>query len=92
MNASQNPLESGGCPLPFLYSTPSQISNRTAPDFNLLTAARSQDRIDVVIWRSLFGGGVAELSVAASKSDAPTHNLVRTIESSCDGSLSGLCF
>jgi hypothetical protein len=28
----------------------------------------------------------------ASKSDATTHNLVTTIESSCDGILSGLRF
>jgi hypothetical protein len=44
----------------------------------------------------LFGGDAAGLSVAipygASKSDAPTRNLITTIESSCDGSLSRLCF
>jgi hypothetical protein len=96
MNASKYPLESCRCPLPFWYSTPSQISYWAAPDFNLLTAARSQDRIDVVIWTSLFGGDVVGLSVAiryrASKSDAPIHNLVTTIESSCDGFMSGLHF
>jgi hypothetical protein len=96
MNASKYLLEICGCPLPFWYLTPSQISDRTAPDFNLLTAAHSQDRIDVVIWSSLFGGDVAGLSVAvryrASKSEAPTHNLITTIESSCDGFLSGLHF
>jgi hypothetical protein len=76
--------------------TPSQISDRTTPDFNLLTVARSQDRIDVVIWSSLFRGDVAGLSIAilygASKSDAPTRNLITIIESSCDGILSGLRF
>jgi hypothetical protein len=59
--------------------TLSQISDQTAPDFNLLTAASSQDRIDVVIWSSLFGGDVAGLSIAihygVSKSYAPNHNL-----------------
>jgi hypothetical protein len=44
----------------------------------------------------LFGGDVVGLSIAtrygASKSDAPTRNLVTTIEFSCDGSLSGLRF
>jgi hypothetical protein len=44
----------------------------------------------------LFGGDAAGLSVAirygASKSDAPTYNLVTTIESSCDGFLSGFHF
>jgi hypothetical protein len=95
MNASKYLLESCGCPLPFCYSTPSQISDGTAPDFNLLTVARSQERIDAVIWSSLFGGDVAGLSVAirygASKSDVPTRNLITTtIEFSCDGFLSGL--
>jgi hypothetical protein len=79
MKASKYPLESCGCPLPFWYSTLSQISNRTAPDFNLLIAARSQGRIDVVIRFFLFGGNAARLSVAicyrAPKSYAPTHNL-----------------
>jgi hypothetical protein len=79
MKASKYPLEIWGCPLSFWYSTLSQISDQTAPDFNLLTAARSQDRIDVVIWSSLFGGDVARLSVAirygVSKSYAPTRNL-----------------
>jgi hypothetical protein len=45
---------------------------------------------------SLFEGDVAGLSIAtrygASKSYSPTRNLITTIESSCDGSLSGLCF
>jgi hypothetical protein len=49
------------------------------PDFNLLTAARSQDRINVVIEFFLFGGDTIGLSVEtcyrASKSDAPTRNL-----------------
>jgi hypothetical protein len=64
MNASKYLLERCGCPLPLWYLTPNQISDQTAPDFNLLTAARSQDRIDVVIWTSLFGGDVTGLSVA----------------------------
>jgi hypothetical protein len=42
----------------------------------------------------LFGGDAAELSVVirygASKRYASTRNLITTIESSCDGSLSGL--
>jgi hypothetical protein len=96
MKTSKYPLESCGCRLPFWYLTLSQISDRTAPDFNLLTVTRSQDRIDIVIWSFLFGGGVAGLSIAirygASKSDAPTRNLVTTIEFSCDGSLSRLRF
>jgi hypothetical protein len=70
--------------------------DETAPAFNLLAAARTQDRIDVIIWSSLFGGDVAGLSVAIRygtfQSDAPTRNLVTTIESSCDGSLSRLRF
>jgi hypothetical protein len=78
MRASKYPLEICGSPLPFWYLTLSQISDQTTPDFNLLTAARSQDRIDVVIWSSLFGGDVARLSVTicyrVSKSDAPTRN------------------
>jgi hypothetical protein len=96
MNTSKYPLEICGCRLPFWYSTPRKISDQTTPDFNLLTAARSQDQIDVIIWSSLFGGDVAGLSVAiryrASKSNAPTCNLVTTIEFSCDGFLSGLRF
>jgi hypothetical protein len=96
MNASKYPLERCGCPLPFWYSTLSHISDQTAPYFNLLTTARSQDQIDIVIWSSLFGGDVAGLSVAihyiASKSDAPSRNLVTTFESSCDGFLFGLRF
>jgi hypothetical protein len=96
MNASKYPLESCGYPIHFWYATPSQISDWTVLDFNLLAAARSQDRIDIVIWSSLFSGDVAGLSVAicygASKSGTPTHNLVTTIESSCDGSLSRLHF
>jgi hypothetical protein len=83
--ASKDPLESWGCLLPFWYSTPRQISDQTAPDFNLLAAACSQVWIDIVIWSSLFAGDIARLSVAihygASKSDAPTHNLISTIES-----------
>jgi hypothetical protein len=35
-------LESCGCPLPFWYSTLYKISEGTAPDLNLLTAACSQ--------------------------------------------------
>jgi hypothetical protein len=96
MNANKYPLERCGCLLPFWYSTPSQILDLKVPDFNLLTVACSQDRIDIVIWSSLFGGDVAGLSVAirygASKSDAPTRNLITTIESSCDGFLSRLRF
>jgi hypothetical protein len=42
-------LQISGCPLPFWYSILNQILEGTAPDSNLLTAARSQDRIDVVI-------------------------------------------
>jgi hypothetical protein len=75
--ASKDPLEGWVCLLPFWYSTHRQISDQTAPDFNLLTAACSQVWIDVVIWSSLFGGDIAGLSIAihygASKSNAPTH-------------------
>jgi hypothetical protein len=96
MQVSKYPLERCGHPLPFWYLTPSQISDRTGPDFNLLAAACSQNRIDVVIWSSLFGGDIDGLSVAilygASKSDAPTRNLITTIASSCDGSLLRLRF
>jgi hypothetical protein len=96
MRASKDPLERWGCLLPFWYLTPRQISDKTVPDFNLLTAARSQVQIDVIIWSSLLEGDVAGLSIAihyrASKSDAPTRNLVTIIESSCDGSLSRLRF
>jgi hypothetical protein len=57
----------------------SQISEGTTPDLNLLTVARSQGRIDVVIGFSLFGGDVVGLSVVihyeTSKIYAPTHNL-----------------
>jgi hypothetical protein len=63
----------------FLYSTLSHISVGTTPYFNLLTVARSQCRIDVVIRFFLFEGDV-RMSVAihygASKRYAPTHNLV----------------
>jgi hypothetical protein len=96
MRASKYLLERCGCPLPFLYLTLSQISDLAAPDFNLMTAACSQYRIDIIIWSSLFGGDVAGLNVAirygASKNDDPTRNLVTTIESSYDGSLSRLRF
>jgi hypothetical protein len=85
MLASKYPLESCGCPLPFWYSTLSQISEGTTPDLNLLTAARSQGRIDVIIGFSLFGGDAVGMGIAirygASKSYTPTHNLVTTIES-----------
>jgi hypothetical protein len=44
----------------------------------------------------LFGDDAARLSIAtrygASKSYSPNRNLITTIESSCDGSLSGLRF
>jgi hypothetical protein len=80
MRASKYPLESCGCPLPFWYLTLHQISEGTEPDLNLLTAAHSQGRIDVVIRFFLFGGDVVGLSIAirygSSKSYAPTHNLV----------------
>jgi hypothetical protein len=80
MKASKYPSERGGCPLTFLYSTLSQISEGTAPDLNLLTATHSQGRIDVIIGFFLFGGDVVGLSIAipygTSKSYAPTHNLV----------------
>jgi hypothetical protein len=86
MWASKYPLERWGSPLPFLYSTLSQISDRTAPDFNYLTAAGSQEWIDVVIRFFLFRGDVVLLSIAthygACKRYSPTHNLVTTIESS----------
>jgi hypothetical protein len=96
MNTSKYPLEICWCPLPFWYSTPSHILDQTTPYFNLLAAARTQGRIDVIIWSSLFGGDVAGLSIAIRygtfQSDASTRNLVTTIESSCDGSLSRLRF
>jgi hypothetical protein len=82
MNASKYPLEICGCPLPFLYLTLTQISI-----YWLLLAVKTE-------LTTLFD--VAGLSVAihygASKSDTPTHNLVTTIESSCDGFLSRLRF
>jgi hypothetical protein len=49
MRASKYPLEICGCPLHLFYLTPRKISDPTALDFNLLTVARSQDRIDVII-------------------------------------------
>jgi hypothetical protein len=80
MKASNYLLESCRCPLPFWYSTLSQISDRTALEFNLLTAARSQVRINVVIRFFMFGGNATGLSVAIrygdSKSYAPARNLV----------------
>jgi hypothetical protein len=54
MRASKYPLERRGCPLPFWYSTLSQILEGTAPDLSLLTAAHSQVRIDVVIGFFMF--------------------------------------
>jgi hypothetical protein len=86
MRASKYPLESCGCPLPFWHSTPCQISDWIAQDFNLLTAARSQDWMDVVIRISLFRGDAFGLILAtrygAFKHYAPTHNLITTIKSS----------
>jgi hypothetical protein len=86
MRASKYPLESCGSPLPFWYLTLSQISDQTAPDFNLLTTSHSQDQINVVIRFLLFGGDAVGLSIAicygASKHYAPTCNLLATIESS----------
>jgi hypothetical protein len=86
MRESKYLLESSESPLPFWYATLSQISDRTAPNFNFLTPARSQGRIDVVIGFSQFGGYVVGLSVTthygASKCYAPTHNLIIIIESS----------
>jgi hypothetical protein len=65
--------------------TLSQILDRTTPYWDFLTAARSQDRIDIFIGFFLFGSDVVGLSVAtcygASKSYAPTHTLITTIES-----------
>jgi hypothetical protein len=85
MRASKYPLESCAFPLPFWYLTLSQISDGTSLDFNLLIVARSQGRMDIVIGIFLFGGDVVGLSVTicygTSKSFAPTHNLVTTIES-----------
>jgi hypothetical protein len=85
MRASKYPLESCGCPLTFWYSTPSQASDRIAPDFNLLTVARGQGRGDVVTGLSLFRGDAVGLSVVTHyivfKHCAPTRNLVTTIES-----------
>jgi hypothetical protein len=86
MKASKYPFKIWWSPLPFWYSTLGQSSDITAPDFNLLTAARSQDRIDVIIGLFQFGGDVIGLSVVtcygASKTYAPTHNLITTVESS----------
>jgi hypothetical protein len=68
----------------FLHSTLSQILEETTPDLNLLIAARSQDRMDVVIRFSQFGGDGFGLSIAihyqVPKSYTPTHNLIATIE------------
>jgi hypothetical protein len=47
MKARKYPLEICWGPLPFWYLTLSQISDRTAPDFKLLAAARSQGRFNV---------------------------------------------
>jgi hypothetical protein len=62
-----------------------RFQKKIASDFNLLTVARSQDRIIVVIRFFLFGGDVAGLSVAICYGDSkcyePTHNLVTIIES-----------
>jgi hypothetical protein len=49
MRASKYPLESWVSPLPFWHSTPSQILDGTTADLNFLSAARSQDRANVVI-------------------------------------------
>jgi hypothetical protein len=49
MRAGKYPLEICGCPLHLFYLTPRQISDPTALDFNLLTVARTQVRIDVII-------------------------------------------
>jgi hypothetical protein len=63
----------------FLVSTLHQISEGAAPDLNLLTADRSQGRIDVVIRFFLFRGDVVGLSrvihYGTSKTYAPTRNL-----------------
>jgi hypothetical protein len=79
MRTGKYPLEILGCPLPFWYSTLRLISEGTVPDLNLLTAARSQGRIDVVIRFFLLGADAVALSIAirygASKRYAPTHNL-----------------
>jgi hypothetical protein len=49
MRASKYLVESWECPLPFWYVTLSHILEGTAPDLNLLTAGRSQDRIGIII-------------------------------------------
>jgi hypothetical protein len=58
MRPSKYLLEICGCSLPFWYLTLSHILEGTAPDLNLLTAARSRDQIDVIIRFFLFGGDV----------------------------------
>jgi hypothetical protein len=86
MRSSKYLLERRGCLLAFWYSTLSQISEETASDLNLPTAARSQVRIDVIIGFFMFGGNAAGLSVAirsgASRIYAPTCIMQPTIKSS----------
>jgi hypothetical protein len=75
-------------------SQPNFGSNSTRFQF---TDCYSQSRPNLCRYRIfLFEGDAARLSIAphygASKSYSPTRNLITTIESSCDVSLSGLCF
>jgi hypothetical protein len=69
-----------------LRQTLSQILDQTMPDFNFLTAARSQDQIDVITKFSMFGGDAVGFSVVTRhmlyKCYAPARNLVTIIESS----------
>jgi hypothetical protein len=73
-------------------SQPNFRSNSTRFQF---TDCYSQSRLNRRRYQIfLFGDDVAKLSIAtrygASNSYSPTHNLITTIESSCDGSLPGM--
>jgi hypothetical protein len=87
MRSSKYPLEICGCTLPFWYSTLHQISEGTAPDLNLLTAARSQGRIDVVIKFFLFGGDAVGLSVAICYGVPKAMHLLVILQPTIESSL-----
>jgi hypothetical protein len=87
MRASKYPLESWWCSLPFWYSTLSRISDRTAPEFNLLTAAHIQDRISVVIRFFMFGGNAVGLSIAIHYMDSKSYALLLILQTTIESSL-----
>jgi hypothetical protein len=80
MRESKYPLERLVSPLPFWYSTPSQILDETVSDLNFLTATHGQDRNDVIIWNFclevlLSDWALLLTSYGASKIIAPIRNL-----------------